>query len=198
MASHASPRSRGDDGAGCGIDHCQAGSGGLDTGDSATSPPHAMSGSRSEFRRSIAHEALIVRVCAGQVGVASRRPEALLFAGLACGSGLRSRACSCGRPAGRTRDGSVVRYLTLAHNERHPRTGSPVAEVIHNFGRADKVDRDALARLVSSIPVPRARAGGLRRVRGGWRSWTPAGCAGRARWTGSGNASDRGGDPLCR
>jgi hypothetical protein len=45
----------------------------------------------------------------------------------------------------------VVRYLQLAHNERHPRTGSPVAKVIHNFGRADKVDRDALARLVSSI-----------------------------------------------
>src|SRR3954447_7927205 len=50
-----------------------------------------------------------------------------------------------------TRDGSVVRYLALAHNERHPRTGSPVAKVIHNFGRADKVDRDALARLGSSI-----------------------------------------------
>src|SRR3954463_8495194 len=49
------------------------------------------------------------------------------------------------------RDGSVVRYLALAHNERHPRTGSPVAKVIHNFGRADRVDRDALARLGYSI-----------------------------------------------
>jgi hypothetical protein len=49
------------------------------------------------------------------------------------------------------RDGSVVRYLQLAHNERHPVSGSPVAKVIHNFGRADEVDRDALARLVSSI-----------------------------------------------
>ena len=49
------------------------------------------------------------------------------------------------------RDGSVVAYLQLAHNERHPQTGSPVAKVIHSFGRADKVDRDALARLVSSI-----------------------------------------------
>ena len=49
------------------------------------------------------------------------------------------------------KDGSVVRYLQLAHNERHPVTGSPVAKVIHNFGRADKVDRDALARLVASI-----------------------------------------------
>jgi hypothetical protein len=49
------------------------------------------------------------------------------------------------------RDGSVVRYLALAHNERHPVTGSPVAKVIHNFGRADRVDRQALGRLVSSI-----------------------------------------------
>ena len=49
------------------------------------------------------------------------------------------------------KDGSVVSYLQLAHNERHPVTGSPVAKVIHNFGRADKVDREALRRLVSSI-----------------------------------------------
>ncbi len=49
------------------------------------------------------------------------------------------------------RDGTVVSYLQLAHKERHPRTGGPVAKVIHNFGRADKVDREALARLVASI-----------------------------------------------
>lgn len=49
------------------------------------------------------------------------------------------------------RDGSVVSYLQLAHNERHPQTGNSVAKVIHNFGRAERVDRDALARLVSSI-----------------------------------------------
>jgi hypothetical protein len=49
------------------------------------------------------------------------------------------------------RDGSVVAYLQLAHNERHAVTGNPVAKVIHNFGRAEKVDRRALARLVSSI-----------------------------------------------
>jgi hypothetical protein len=51
----------------------------------------------------------------------------------------------------RNRDGSTVSYLQLAHNERHPETGSPVAKVIHNFGRADTVDREALRRLVSSI-----------------------------------------------
>lgn len=45
----------------------------------------------------------------------------------------------------------MVSYLQLAHNERHPETGSPVARVIHNFGRADQVDREALRRLVASI-----------------------------------------------
>jgi hypothetical protein len=49
------------------------------------------------------------------------------------------------------KDGTVVSYLQLAHNERHPVTGSPVAKVIHSFGRADKVDRAALSRLVASI-----------------------------------------------
>ena len=49
------------------------------------------------------------------------------------------------------KDGSVVSYLQLAHNERHAVTGAPTAKVIHNFGRAELVDRDALARLVSSI-----------------------------------------------
>jgi hypothetical protein len=49
------------------------------------------------------------------------------------------------------RDGSVVRYLQLAHNQRHPQTGNPVAKVMHSFGRAEQVDRAALARLVSSI-----------------------------------------------
>src|SRR3954454_1401058 len=49
------------------------------------------------------------------------------------------------------RDGSVVRYLQLAHNERHPVTGSPVARVIHHFGRADRVAGEARGRLVASI-----------------------------------------------
>ena len=45
----------------------------------------------------------------------------------------------------------MVSYLQLAHNARHPETGNPVAKVIHNFGRAEHVDRQALARLVGSI-----------------------------------------------
>ncbi len=51
----------------------------------------------------------------------------------------------------RNRDGSEVAYLALAHNERDPDTGVPKARIIHNFGRADLVDRDGLARLVKSI-----------------------------------------------
>jgi transposase len=51
----------------------------------------------------------------------------------------------------RNKDGSVVRYVQLAHNARHPESGHPVAEVIHSFGREDHLDRDALARLVRSI-----------------------------------------------
>ena len=50
----------------------------------------------------------------------------------------------------RTKAGESVRYLALAHNERNER-GVPVAKVIHNFGREDLVDRDALVRLVRSI-----------------------------------------------
>ena len=52
--------------------------------------------------------------------------------------------------ARRTKRGELVRYLQLAHNERNER-GVPVARVIHNFGREDQLDREALVRLVGSI-----------------------------------------------
>ena len=51
----------------------------------------------------------------------------------------------------KNRDGSVVEYYQLAHNVRHAETGSSVAEIIHNFGRADELDRDDLVRLCRSI-----------------------------------------------
>ena len=51
----------------------------------------------------------------------------------------------------RNADGSAVAYLALAQNERDPETGVPRARIIHRFGRADRVDREALARLVRSI-----------------------------------------------
>ena len=43
-----------------------------------------------------------------------------------------------------------MRYLQLAHNERNER-GVPVARVVHNLGREDQLDREALVRLVGSI-----------------------------------------------
>lgn len=51
----------------------------------------------------------------------------------------------------RRRDGSEVSYLALAHNERDPETGRPRAKILYNFGRADRVDRAALERLMDSV-----------------------------------------------
>jgi hypothetical protein len=48
-------------------------------------------------------------------------------------------------------DGTVVEYYQLAHNFRHPETNKPVARIIHNFGRADQLDRQSLVRLCHSI-----------------------------------------------
>jgi len=51
----------------------------------------------------------------------------------------------------KNKDGSVVEYFQLAHNERHPENKKPVAHIIHSFGRADHLDRDDLVRLCRSI-----------------------------------------------
>jgi len=51
----------------------------------------------------------------------------------------------------KNRDGSVVEYFQLAHNERHPETKKPIAQIIHNFGRTDELDREELIRLCRSI-----------------------------------------------
>jgi transposase len=61
------------------------------------------------------------------------------------------------KTARKNKDGSVVEYYQLAHNYRHPETKACAVEVIHNFGRADKLDRDALVRLCRSV----ARVAGL-------------------------------------
>jgi hypothetical protein len=49
------------------------------------------------------------------------------------------------------KDGTIVQYYQLAHNERHPVTRKPVAKIIHNLGRADRIDRAQLVRLCRSI-----------------------------------------------
>ena len=51
----------------------------------------------------------------------------------------------------KNKNGTVTEYLQLAHNERNPETNSTVARIIHSFGRADQLDREALVRLARSI-----------------------------------------------
>lgn len=51
----------------------------------------------------------------------------------------------------RNKDGSEVSYYALAENSRHPEKGHVEARVVHSFGRADRLDRAVLERLVSSI-----------------------------------------------
>jgi Transposase DDE domain len=51
----------------------------------------------------------------------------------------------------RNKDGSTVRYYALAENVRQPEKGHVEAKVVHSFGRADRLDRAALERLVRSI-----------------------------------------------
>ena len=51
----------------------------------------------------------------------------------------------------RNKDGSEVGYVQLAHNVWDPGKRQSRAQVIHSFGREDRLDREALARLVRSI-----------------------------------------------
>ena len=51
----------------------------------------------------------------------------------------------------KNKNGSVVEYFQLAHNERDPVTRKPVAKLIHTFGRADELGREQLVRLCRSI-----------------------------------------------
>ncbi len=49
----------------------------------------------------------------------------------------------------RNKDGSIVRYVQVAHNRKVD--GVTQAEVLLNLGREDRLDRDGLTRLVTSI-----------------------------------------------
>jgi hypothetical protein len=51
----------------------------------------------------------------------------------------------------RNRDGSLVEYYQLAETRWDPAKRRPTAQIIHNFGRADTLDRAALLRLARSI-----------------------------------------------
>jgi hypothetical protein len=67
---------------------------------------------------------------------------ALLVAGRLVGMYLRTTRR-------KNRDGSVVRYVQLAHNRRVD--GVTQAQVLLNLGREDQLDRDGVQRLVTSI-----------------------------------------------
>jgi hypothetical protein len=49
------------------------------------------------------------------------------------------------------KDGSVVRYIQLAHNEWDSSARRSRVRVLFNLGREEEVDKDALRRLVKSI-----------------------------------------------
>ena len=51
----------------------------------------------------------------------------------------------------RNRDGSSVAYYALAESVWNAQTKRSEAQVIHNFGRADQLDKAALQRLIASI-----------------------------------------------
>ena len=51
----------------------------------------------------------------------------------------------------KNKDGSVVRYLQLAHNVWDPVAKRSRAEIVYSFGREEAVSRAALERLVSSV-----------------------------------------------
>jgi len=51
----------------------------------------------------------------------------------------------------KNKDGSIVRYVQLAHNEWCPDKGYARAQVVYNFGREDQLDLDNLRRLARSI-----------------------------------------------
>src|SRR6266508_3455216 len=53
--------------------------------------------------------------------------------------------------ARRNTDGSVVRYLQLAHNTWDPQAKRSRVQVLYNFGREDANNRAALQRLVASV-----------------------------------------------
>nr|WP_190814522.1 IS1634 family transposase [Saccharopolyspora pogona] len=55
------------------------------------------------------------------------------------------------RSTRRTRDGQVIGYLQLAHNEWDPVSKSSKTRVLHNFRREDQVDLEAVRRLVASL-----------------------------------------------
>jgi hypothetical protein len=51
----------------------------------------------------------------------------------------------------KTKDGQVIRYLQLAHNEWDSQAGISRTKVLHSFGREDELDREGIKRLVGAL-----------------------------------------------
>jgi hypothetical protein len=51
----------------------------------------------------------------------------------------------------KTKDGQVIRYLQLAHNEWDAQAGVSRTKILHSFGREDELDTDAVKRLVAAL-----------------------------------------------
>jgi hypothetical protein len=51
----------------------------------------------------------------------------------------------------KTKDGQVIRYLQLAHNEWDTQAGVSRTKVLHSFGREDELDREGVKRLVAAL-----------------------------------------------
>jgi transposase len=75
----------------------------------------------------------------------------------------------------KNKNGSVVEYYQLAHNVWNQQSNQAVAKIIHNFGRADDLDRDSLVRLCKSI----ARVCGLEVNDTGAHQEQRVGCQGK-------------------
>jgi hypothetical protein len=55
------------------------------------------------------------------------------------------------RSVRKRKDGSEVAYLQLCHNAWDAERGRSVTRVVHNFGREEQVDPDAVRRLIASL-----------------------------------------------
>jgi hypothetical protein len=51
----------------------------------------------------------------------------------------------------KTKDGQVIRYLQLAHNEWDAQAGVSRTKILHSFGREDELDRESVKRLVTAL-----------------------------------------------
>ena len=67
----------------------------------------------------------------------------------------------------KTKDGQVIRYLQLAHNEWDAQAGVSRTKILHSFGREDEIDRDGIKRLVAALSRLLDPAGAVTATSGG-------------------------------